>query len=316
MTNTPGAINLSYSDGTSPSKTRTETSQTGTGGSVTVVAATGVLATEHLPKTFNANPSDTKDYYFKIKNTGNVDNNYTFSIDSTGKSGTVFTNFHFYQSSNLPVDPTAATYGGSALSPLQITTVTPGQEFWIKVSVQVQAGAADEAFNLFNLTSTSVTQTNVPQGGSYASTVSGYKITVMAPVLSIVISGGESDIISTPADQSGGVAYSGTKVIPGSVVRYTVSISNTGSGTANTVSSSNTGSDHLANMALVDNSVDLDDNNSRADGTAGFEVTGKGTGDTYSNRVTLNVGTGILTVTFPSIASGETRKYRYNVAVQ
>jgi uncharacterized repeat protein (TIGR01451 family) len=98
---------------------------------------------------------------------------------------------------------------------------------------------------------------------------------------------------------------------PGDVIRYTVTVSNTGAGTATNVGSFNT-QGHLTTNVVVSNSFDID-----TDGDGSFDITG--VGDGYSSggiTVTVNGGTGQATVTFSSVPAGQNRAYRYNVTIQ
>ena len=110
-----------------------------------------------------------------------------------------------------------------------------------------------------------------------------------------------SDIIS------GGL---GGNAVPGTVMRWTVTITNAGTAGANNVSSSNTVA-HLTTNTVVPTSVNIDAN---GDGT--YELTGVTLPYSGANA-SASLSGGVLTVTFTSVpGSGGYRRYQYNVAVQ
>ncbi len=230
----------------------------------------------------------TVEYQYTVKNMGNHSDGFdlTQANDATGDLNVA----HIF----------ATSAGGSSVT--QITGVGAGVTQTIYVRVTIPNGATDGQTIKRNLTATTQTATpTAPTGGSTSST-DNLTTTVTAPTVSVLIAGGQSDIVS------GGV---GGNVVPGTVMRWTVTITNAGTGTATNISSSNVNA-HLTSNVVVAGSFDIDTN---GDGT--FDVTSVGNGyNSGGITIGVNGGTGIATVTFNSIPGSEFRKYRYNVTVQ
>lgn len=251
-----------------------------------VGTASGAVITQITPDG-SGNVGDVIEYHYTLKNTGNHSDGYDFSQADAGGSLNVA---HVF----------SLTAGGASVT--SMTGVAQGvtSDFYVRVTIPSSAADADSIKR--DLTAATQTATpTAPTGGSTSST-DLVRTIVAAPTIAVVLSGGESDIIS------GGV---GGHAVPGTVMRWTVTITNTGTGTAANVSSSNV-NPHLTSNTIVANSFDID-----ADGNGSFEITGVGNGyNSGGITITTNPVTGFATVTLSSIASGENRKYRYNVAVQ
>lgn len=254
----------------------------------TVGSASGALLTQ-----VTANGSGALgavvEYQYTLKNTGNHSDGFdlTQANDATGDWDVA----HIFAATSLGTSITTV----SGLAGGATTTL------YIRVTIPVGALDADEIKR--DLTGTTQTTTpDAPIGGATFST-DNLTTTVTAPAVSVTLAGGESDIIS------GGV---GGKAVPGTIMRWTVAITNVGSGVATNISSSNVNA-HLTTNTVVPNSFDID-----TDGDGTFDVTLVGNGyNTGGITVGVNTGTGIATVTFNSIpGSSIFRKYRYNVQVQ
>jgi hypothetical protein len=193
----------------------------------------------------------------------------------------------------------STTSGG--VSVVEITGVAAGATQTVYVRVVIPAGGTDGQTIKRNLTATTQTATpTAPTGGATFST-DNLITTVTSPTVSVVIAGGQSDIIS------GGV---GGNVVPGTVMRWTVTISNAGTGTATNISSSNVNA-HVSTNAYVASSLNID-----ADGDGTYEITSVAL-PYSSGGVTASLAGGVLTVGFSSLPGGGTfRKYQYNVQVQ
>jgi hypothetical protein len=231
-------------------------------------------------------PGDVVEYQYTLKNTGNAAGGYDLSQANGGGSLNVA---HIF----------SVTSGGASVTVLSGVAQGATTNFYVRVTVP--SGATSGQTIIRTLTATTQTASpTAPTGGSINSS-DAVTTTVTAPLVAIVLAGGESDIIS------GGL---GGKAVPGTVMRWTVTISNAGSGVANNISSSNTVA-HLTTNTVVPTSVNID-----ADGDGTYELVGVAL--PYSGpNATASLAGGILTVTFPSIPGGGTyRKYQYNVAVQ
>ncbi|HVZ38988.1 MAG TPA: hypothetical protein VHI13_06905 [Candidatus Kapabacteria bacterium] len=236
------------------------------------------------------NPGDTVEYQYSVKNTGNHSDSYNLTqVRNAGDLDVT----HLFSTTSKGTAITSVSVGQGVTTTLYVRTVIPITATDGQTIVRT-IGAA-----------TSTATPTAPTGGSTGSN-DDVTTTVTAAQVSVVLSGGSADVISQPSGYAGV-----TGVIPGTVVRYTVTVTNTGTGTAHTISATNV-SAHLTTNTLVPNTVDVD-----ADGDGTFELTGLGDG--YSGGgvgVTINGATGFVAVTFTQIPSGAYRKYRYNIAVQ
>lgn len=232
-------------------------------------------------------PGATVEYHYTLKNTGNATGGFDLS-QANNPSGDLNVAHVF-----------SATPGGGSITAL--TGIGQGATSDFYARVVVPAGAIDGQTIQRTLTATTQTASpTAPTGGSTSSS-DDVTTTVTAPLVSVTLAGGESDIIS------GG---SGGRAIPGTVMRWTVTITNAGSGQATNISSSNVTA-HLGTNVVVANSVNID-----ADGDGSYELVGVTL--PYSGAgASASLSGGILTVTFPSIAgSSAFRRYQYNVTVQ
>jgi hypothetical protein len=251
-----------------------------------VGTASGTVITQITPDG-SGNAGEVVEYHYTLKNTGNHSDGFDFSQADAGGSLNVA---HVF----------SLTAGGTSVTSLSGVNQGVTTDFYARVTIPSNAADGDSIKR--NLTATTQTATpTAPTGGSTSST-DLLRTIVAAPSIAVVLSGGESDIIS------GGV---GGHAVPGTVMRWTVTITNTGTGTATNVSSSNV-NPHLTSNTIVANSFDID-----ADGNGTFEITGVGNGYNAGGiTITINPVTGFGTVTVNSLPSGQNRKYRYNVAVQ
>jgi trimeric autotransporter adhesin len=235
----------------------------------------------------SGDPTATVEYQYTIKNTGNATDSYDFSQanDVTGDLDVA----HVFSTTSL---------GPSVTS---ISTITQGNTVNFYVRVVIPTNATDGQTIKRDLTATTQVGTpTAPTGGSTSSS-DNVTTTVTAPNVSVTLAGGESDIIS------GGL---GGKVVPGTVMRWTVVVTNNGSGDATSVSSSNVNA-HLTTNVVDQTSLRID-----SDGDGTYETT-VGSLPYSSGGITASIGSGILTVGFPSVPSGGGyRGYRYNVTVQ
>ena len=251
-----------------------------------VGTASGCVITQ-VTANGTGDPGDTVEYQYTLKNTGNTSDGYDFSQanDASGDLDVA----HVFSTSSL---------GPSVTS---ITGVSRGSTVNWYVRVIVPGSATDGQTIKRDLTGTTQTATpTAPTGGAINST-DNLITTVTAPNVTVTLAGGESDIIS------GGL---NSKVVPGTVMRWTVVITNNGTGLATSISSSNVNA-HLTSNIVDETSLRID-----ADGDGTYETT-VGSLPYSSGGITASISTGILSVGFPSIAGGGgIRRYRYNVTVQ
>jgi uncharacterized repeat protein (TIGR01451 family) len=249
-----------------------------------VGTASGCVITQVTPDG-TGEPGNAVDYHYTLKNTGNASDGFDFSQanDATG---------------NLDVAHVfSQTAGGASIA--SITGVASGATVDFYVRVTVPTSATDGQTIKRNLTATTRTGSpTAPTGGSTSST-DNLVTTVHAANVSITIAG---PVVVAGTDLNG-------QAVPGSVLRYTVTIINGGTATATNISSSNL-TPHLTTNTVVTTSVNIDAN---GDGT--YELTGV-TMPYSSGGVQATLAGGILTLQFPSIASGAQVGYQYDVAVQ
>jgi|GEM_PF-3500496 len=249
-----------------------------------VGSASGTVITQVTPDG-SGSVGDSVSYHYTLKNTGNHSDGFDLTQADGGGSLNVA---HVF----------SLTSGGAAVT--SVTAVAQGAtvDFYARVTIP---GAAVDG-NTIKRSLTATTQTATPTAPTGGTTSSAHVVTttVTAPSIAISLAGGESDIIS------GGV---GGHAVPGTVMRWTVTITNTGAGTATSISASNLNA-HLGSNTIVPGSFDID-----PDGSGTFEIAGVGNGYS-SGGITITTSGGIATVTFTSIAAGHNCKYRYNVAVQ
>jgi uncharacterized repeat protein (TIGR01451 family) len=258
--------------------------------SFSVGTASGAVLTQVTPDG-SGNPGSTVEYEYTIKNTGNHTDGFDLSEVQNGGD---LDASHIFSLTSL----------GSAVT--SVSGLAQGTTTTIYVRVAVPASASDAQTIVRSLTATTQTASaTAPTGGSTSSS-DDVTTTVTAPVIAVVLAGGQNDIVSQPSGFNGN-----TNVIPGTVMRYTVTITNSGTGYATNISSSNVNA-HLTSNTIVPSSVDVD-----ADGDGTFEATGLGNGGTFTGgNVAINQTTGIITVTYTSIPGSGVRKYRYSVQVQ
>lgn len=250
-----------------------------------VGTASGAVITQ-VTANGTGEPGAVVEYQYTLKNSGNASDGFNFTQANGGGDLDVA---HIF----------SATAGGASITALSGIAQGATTNFYVRVTVP--ASATNGQTIIRNLTATTQTASpTAPTGGSVSST-DGVTTTVSAALVSIVLAGGESDIIS------GGL---GGKAIPGTVMRWTVTISNAGTGVATNISSSNLNA-HLTSNTVIPTSVNID-----ADGNGTYELVGVAL--PYSGAsATASLSAGILTVTFPTIpGSGAYRRYQYNVAVQ
>ncbi len=251
-----------------------------------VGAASGTTVTQ-VTANSSGDVGSTVEYQYTVKNMGNHSDGFdlTQANDATG---------------DLDVAHVFSTTSGGA-SVVQITGVAGGATQTIYVRVVIPAGGTDGQTIKRNLTATTQTATPTAPTGSATFSTDNLTTTVTSPTVSVVIAGGQSDIIS------GGV---GGNVVPGTVMRWTVTISNAGTGTATNISSSNVNA-HVSTNSYVASSLNID-----ADGDGSYEITSVAL-PYSSGGVTASLAGGVLTVGFSSLpGSGTFRKYQYNVQVQ
>ena len=300
------SITLSYNDGYAPHN-GTLSSNSTNNADFNVDRATGVLLTEYNTTPYlklqSTNPSSSLTYFYSFKNTGNSTDGFTFAKTVTGTSGTISNTYAYYLSTNTPGDPSTATYG-SALGTFQATSISAGTTLWIKVVVTIGAGASDAAYEEFKFSGTTQANVQAPTGGALSTEVTLYRATATAPNLSVTVTGGASDIISSPVTG---------QVVPGTIYRYTITVTNGGTGSATSVSVSNVGYAHTGTNVFQIGTIYVDPAGSSF---GGGTISIGGTDSYNSGGITVGVSSGVITVTFDAIPASGVRSYRYNVLVQ
>lgn len=252
-----------------------------------VGSASGAVLTQ-VTANGTGNVGDVVEYQYTLKNTGNHADGFdlTQANDVTGDLDVA----HIF----------AASSGGASIT--QVSGLAAGATTTLYIRVTVPNNATDGQTIKRDLTAATQTASpTAPTGGSTSSS-DNLTTTVASPTIAVTLAGGETDIIS------GGL---NGKAVPGTVMRWTVTITNSGSSAATNVSSSNVNA-HLTSNTVVASSFDID-----TDGDGTFDVTSVGDGyNTGGITITVNGITGIATVTLNSIPASSFRKYRYNVQVQ
>lgn len=251
----------------------------------TVGKASGLTWTA-TPVNNSGNPGDVVEYKFTIKNTGNHQD--TYSLADARNLGDLDVAHVF-----------AMTAAGTAVTVTTAVNAGATQDLFVRVTVP--AAATDGQKIQRNITVTTATATpDAPVGGSTSAAYTAPLVTtVKAPVLNVSLANTIASGVGTPANPA-----------PGDVVQWTVTIQNAGTGNATSISSSNLGFAHTGSNTFVASSIDVD-----PAGDNSWTVTGKDNGGSFTGG-TITVSSGIVTVTFTSIPSGSTVKYRYKTLVQ
>ena len=248
-----------------------------------VGTASGTVITQVTPDG-TGEPGNTVEYHYTLKNTGNATDGFDFTQanDATG---------------NLDVAHVfSQTPGGASITSL--AGIAQGATVDFYVSVTVPAAATDgQTIKRFLTATTQAAGTDAPTGGSKSST-DGLTTTTRAATVAIAITG--------PTIVSGGV---NGNPVPGTVLRYIVTVTNTGAAVAANVTASNV-TPHLTTNQVVTTSVNID-----ADGNGTYELVGV-TLPFDNGSVHADLTGGVLTTRFTSIAGGTYAAYEYDVAVQ
>jgi uncharacterized repeat protein (TIGR01451 family) len=248
-----------------------------------VGAASGTVITQVTPDG-SGEPGNTVEYHYTLKNTGNATDGFDFTQanDATGNLDVA----HIF----------SLTPGGGSVT--SMTGIAQGATVDFYVRVTVPASATDGQTIKRLLTATTQTAgTDAPTGGSKSST-DGLSTTVTAATVAIAITG--------PTIVSGGL---NGQTVPGTVLRYVVTVSNLGTAAATNVSASNV-TPHLTTNQVVTTSVNID-----ADGNGTYELVGV-TLPFDNGSVHADLNNGVLTTRFASIPGGLSAAYEYDVAVQ
>lgn len=229
-------------------------------------------------------PGSTVEYHYTLKNTGNATDGFdlTQANDATG---------------NLDVAHVfSQTPGGVSITSL--AGVAQGATVDFYVHVVVPNAATNGQTIKRNLTATTQTAgATAPTGGSTSSS-DNLTTTVLAATVTIAVA--DPEVVSG--------ALNGNPV-PGTVLRYTITVANVGSATATNVTASDV-NPHLTTDQIVGTSVNID-----VDGNGTYELTGVSL-PYNSGGIQANLSGGVLTTQFASIAGGQHITYQYNVTVQ
>jgi uncharacterized repeat protein (TIGR01451 family) len=248
-----------------------------------VGTASGTVITQVTPDG-SGEPGNTVEYHYTLKNTGNATDGFDFTQanDATGNLDVA----HIF----------SLTPGGGSVT--SMTGIAQGAtvDFYVRVTVPASATNGETIKRLLTAT-TQTAGTDAPTGGSKSST-DGLSTTVTAATVAIAITG--------PTIVSGGL---NGQTVPGTVLRYVVTVSNIGTAAATNVSASNV-TPHLTTNQVVTTSVNID-----ADGDGTYELVGV-TLPFDNGSVHADLDNGVLTTRFASIPGGLSAAYEYDVAVQ
>lgn len=245
--------------------------------------ASGVVIAQVTPDGAGE-PGSQVEYHYTLKNTGNAADGYDFTQANDG-SGNLDVAHIFSQTAN-----------GASITSLAAIAQGATADFYVRVTVPL--AATDGQTIKRNLTAT--TQTASPTAPTGGSTSSTDNLTTSALAASVTIA------VAAPELVSGAV---GSNVVPGTVVRYTVTIANVGSAPASNVVASDV-NPHLTADQIVGTSINID-----ANGDDTYELTGVPL-PYNSGGIQASIAGGVLTTQFTSIPGGKYVKYQYNVAVQ
>ena len=249
--------------------------------------ASGAVLTQ-VTADATSEPGYAVEYTYTLKNTGNATDDFAFTQANGGGS--------------LDVAHVFSSTSGTATPITGLTAVPQGSTVTFYVQVTIPIAAADGETIVRNLTATTQTASPVsPTGGSTSST-DGVITTVAAATVTIVVDGGASSIV-------GGTDLNG-KVVPGTVMNWTVTVTNGGKATAKDVTASNLIAHQTTNV-IVPASLNID-----ADGDGTYELSGLSI--PYNGATIMaNEAGGVLSVYFASIpGNNAVRRYQYRVAVQ
>ncbi len=229
-------------------------------------------------------PGSVVEYHYTLKNTGNASDGFNFT-QANDASGNLDVAHVFSQ-----------TAGGASIVSLAGIAQGATVDFYVRVTVPPAATDGQTIKRIL----TATTQTATPTAPTGGSTSSSDNLTTTTLAASVTIA------VADPVIVSG--ALNGNPV-PGTVLRYTITITNVGSAVASNVSASDV-NPHLTTDQVVGTSVNID-----ADGNGSYELLSVSL--PYSNAgIQASLVGGILTAQFASIPGGTYVKYQYDVTVQ
>jgi len=230
-------------------------------------------------------PDGIVEYHYSLKNTGNAADGFDFTQanDASGDLDVA----HIF----------SATAGGASITSLAGIAQGVTADFYVRVTVPT--AALDGQTIKRTLTAATQTALPTPPTGGSTNSIDGLTTTVRAANVLIAI----TDPVIVSGDLGG-------NTIPGTVLRYTVTVTNNGAAAATNISASNTTA-HLGTNVVVGTSVNIDAN---GDGT--YELVGV-TLPYSASGIQASLAAGVLTTQFPTIPSGGGYvKYQYDVTVQ
>ncbi len=249
-----------------------------------VGTASGTIITQVTPDG-SAEPGNPVEYHYTLKNTGNATDGFdlTQAHDATGDLDVA----HIF----------SQTSGGGSVTSLTGIAQGATVDFYVRVTVPVAATDGQTIKRLLTATTQTATPT-APTGGN-TSSGDGLATTVRAASVSIAIAG--PTVVS--GDLNG-------NPVPGTVLRYTVTVSNAGAAAATNVSASNL-TPHAGTNVVVPTSVNID-----ANGDNTFELVGVALPYNSGGVEATLSGAGVLTAKFASVPGLAHVAYQYDVTVQ
>jgi uncharacterized repeat protein (TIGR01451 family) len=229
-------------------------------------------------------PGSTVEYQYTLKNTGNATDGFDLAQanDATGDLDIA----HVF----------SQTPGGASVGSL----AGVGQGATVNFYVRVALPATATNTQTIKRTLSAVTQTASPDApiGGTTSSSDGLLTTVHAASVTI--------LVDAPEVVTG--ALNGNPV-PGTVLRYTITVTNAGSAPALNVKAWDVNA-HLTTDQVVPSSVNVD-----ADGNGTYELSGIAL-PYNSGGIQADLTGGVLTTQFASIPGSSSVKYQYEVTIQ
>lgn len=249
--------------------------------------ASGAVLTQ-VTADATSEPGYLVEYTYTLKNTGNAADDFAFTQANGGGS--------------LDVAHVFSSTSGSATPITGLTAVPQGGTVTFYVQVTIPLAATDGETIVRNLTATTQTASPIPPTGGSTGSTDGVITTVAAATVTIVVDGGASSIV-------GGTDLNG-KVVPGTVMNWTVTVTNGGKAVAKDVTASNLIAHQTTNV-IVPASLNID-----ADGDGTYELSGLSI-PYHGAAIDATEAGGVLSVYFASIpGNNAVRRYQYRVAVQ
>jgi hypothetical protein len=272
------ATQVQYNDGVNPYTQDNANSFT-----FAVGKASGAVITQ-VTADGSGEPGSTVEYQYTLKNSGNAVDGFNFT-QANDASGDLDIAHIFSQ-----------TPGGASITSLAAVAQGSTVTFFVRVAIPSTATNTQTIKRILSA-ATQTAGADAPTGGSTSSS-DALLTTVQAASVSI--------LVDAPVVVSG--ALNGNPV-PGTVLRYTITVTNAGSAPAVNVKAWDVNA-HLTTDQVINSSVNIDTN---GDGT--FDLTGISL-PYNSGGIQADLTGGVLTTQYASIPPSSSVKYQYDVTIQ